>query len=149
MRQRGDHLLKWSIVTEGFADVGEVIDVSGAEDECATKLKRVFAQFVLAVSGSLGPPAGCGIIAPQEMEEVGLLQAKSAIACERFVNQKRKINTSLLSKRARIFSTAESDRDNARTPRRDLLFMRAQLRDVLTAEDSAPMTKEDDDRRLL
>jgi len=145
LRQRGNHLRKRSIVTEGLADVSEVIHISRPEDKGPAQLEGVLPQLVLTMSGGLGPLARRGIIAPQEMEDVGLVQAESAIGSALLVDKQWEVNAGFSAKRARVFHPTKADGDNARTPRRDLLFMRAQLRDVLTAEDSTPVTQEGND----
>ena len=83
------------------------------------------------------------------MEDIRLLQAENTIGGEVLVDNQRKLNAGLCSKGASVFHAAEADRDNAGTPRFDLRLMRAQLRDVLTAENSTPVAQEDDDRWLL
>jgi hypothetical protein len=83
------------------------------------------------------------------MKDVCLLQAENTIAGEIVVNQQREINAGLFPEVARILHPAQSDRNHACASILYLLFPRAQLRHVLTAEDSAPVPQEDDDCRLL
>ena len=83
------------------------------------------------------------------MEDVGLLQPESAIGFELLVDEKWEVDAGLAAKGARIVHTAEADREQASAPGLDLCLMRAQLRDVLTAEDSTPVAQENHHRRLL
>jgi hypothetical protein len=42
------------VVAEGFAEVGETVDIAGAKDEGAAKLEGIAAKFVLVVAGGAG-----------------------------------------------------------------------------------------------
>ena len=48
----------------------ESIDVSGAEDKAAAKLKRVLPQLVLAMAPSARPVSALRVIAPKQMEQI-------------------------------------------------------------------------------
>src|SRR5919108_4875555 len=56
------------IVTKSLADVREPIHVPRTKHETAAELKRVFPDAMLAMSGSLGTGAGCGIVAAEKMK---------------------------------------------------------------------------------
>ena len=83
------------------------------------------------------------------MEYVGLLQPENAIGLELLVDKKWKIDAGVAAKGACIIHAAETDREDASAPGLDLCFVRAQLRDVLAAEDSTPVAQENKHRGLL
>lgn len=155
LRKRCNHLRKRGVVAKSFAEVREVIDVARPEDEGTAQLqrivelKRISVKSVLPMSSSSGPLARCPIVATKKMEDVGLLQAEGPVALEGVVDEQGKINATFGAEGTRILHTPEPDGESARPSRLDLRFMRAQLRDVLAAEDSAPMAQENDDRRLF
>lgn len=149
MRKSGDYLLERRIVAESLADVGEAVYIPQTKNKRPTQLERVLSQLVLTVSGSFGPLARSRIVAAEQMEDVRLFQPKAAIRREVLVHEQREINAGLLAEGARVLHASEADRDNAGTMLFDLRFMRAQLRDVLPAEDSTPVAQKNDDRRLF
>ena len=59
------------VVAEGSAEVGEAINIAGGEDEAAAQLKRMLAQFVLAMASGASADAGLEIIRAGEMKQVG------------------------------------------------------------------------------
>ena len=83
------------------------------------------------------------------MEQVGGSQACCAISRALLVHQQRKRDTRLFAKRAGIGLVSEPNRGQARALLQESLFVIAQLRDILTAEDSSVMAQEDDDRGVL
>ena len=66
-----DHSIERRVVTKGFADVSEVIDILRPEDEGPSQLEGVFqlegvlAKSVLTVTGGLGPLARSRIVSTQ------------------------------------------------------------------------------------
>jgi hypothetical protein len=60
-----------SIIAECLADVSEPVNIARTEDKAATKLKRVFARFVLAETRGTCSLARPGIIGPQEVQQRG------------------------------------------------------------------------------
>ncbi len=51
--------------------MGEAVDVAGAEDEGAAKLKGIAAELVLVVAGGAGTLAAFEIVDSEEVEDVG------------------------------------------------------------------------------
>ena len=71
LRKGCNHLIERRVVTKGFADVSEVIDIPRPEDEGPSQLEGVvqlegvLAKFVLTVTGGLGPLARSKIVSAQ------------------------------------------------------------------------------------
>ncbi len=61
--QGGEECGGGGVIAEGFAEVGEAVDVPGAEDECAAELEGVAAEFVLVMAGGAGAFAAFEIVA--------------------------------------------------------------------------------------
>jgi hypothetical protein len=50
------------VIAEGLAEVGEAVDVPGAEDEGAAELEGIAAEFVLVMAGGAGAFAAFEIV---------------------------------------------------------------------------------------
>jgi hypothetical protein len=64
-RKRGQHIRNARIVSECLADMREAVSIPRAEDEARTELERIFAEFVLSVSGGVGAFARDSIVTTQ------------------------------------------------------------------------------------
>ena len=104
---------------------------------------------MLAHANGLGAFASASIVSAQEMKQVGFFESDGLIRLALIVNEKRKGDAGLLAEMASIAHVAQTDSGQPRAFLAKLLFEFAQLRDVLTAEDSAVMTKKNDDRRRI
>jgi hypothetical protein len=129
--------------------VYKTVDVSRRKHKTAAELKWIFAQAVLADANGFGAFARTCVISTKEMQQVGFLEANGAIRFALIINEKREGNASLLAEMAGITRIAEADGSQMRAFFAKLLFEFAQLRDVLTAENSTVMAKKDDDRRRI
>ena len=119
--------------------MGKEINVPRAEDETAAELKRIFAQAVLSVPGLLGS-AACGkIVAAHQVEKRCHLEACLAVRSPAFVDEQREGNAGGLLEVDRVTAVSQTDRGDRSSCVADPLFVVAQLRDVLAAEDSAVM----------
>jgi hypothetical protein len=134
-------------VAEGLAHVGVEVDVAGTENETPTELKRVRAQLMLPVTGCLRARPGFCVVTSKQMQKVRRFQAGSAIGEPLFVDQQRKRDSSLFAKQAGVAHIAKTDRREIGALGSELLLMVAQLRNMLAAEDSSVMAKEDDHGR--
>src|SRR5206468_3722704 len=135
------------VVAERLAHVREAIDVPWAEDEAAAELERMLPEAMLAVSGLPGPGTGDGVVAAEEVEERGAPQAGGAVGQALLVHQQREGDPGLLAEGARVGAVPEPHRGEPRPGRAKLVLVRAQLRDVLAAEDSAVVAQEDEHPR--
>jgi hypothetical protein len=143
--QCGEEGLGTGVVAEGLAEVGEAVDVAGAEDEGATQLEGVAAEFVLAVAGGLCTFAAFEIVAAKEMENVSGLEVGEFVCPAVLVNEKGEVDAGFLLKYAAVVSIAEADGGKRGVFSAEGLLVLAQLRDVLAAEDSAVMAEENED----
>ncbi len=125
--------------------MGEDVHVARAEDETSSQLEGVFPKFVLRVSGGFGASASFGIVASQKMQQVSALEFHDIICFALFVNEQGKGNSHFIAKSACVdaISKPHSGQRCAAVP--ENLFVLAQLRDVLAAEDSAVVAQEDND----
>jgi len=121
--------------------VGESVHIAGAEDKTPAELEWVLAQLVLPMSGSFGALARCRIVLSQKVKQRCFAEFRRAICLPLLVNQKRESYSGLLTEGAGVVQAAESDCGNARSLAAEFLFVFAQLRDVLAAEDSTPVSE--------
>ena len=145
----GEQGLRLGVITEGLADMDKAVDIAGAEDEAAAELERVLAEAVLAHADGFGALAGAGVVRPQEVKQVGFLKAELAIGDALVINQERERDAGLLAEVAGITHIAQADGGKAGAALPELLLKLAQLRDVLTAEDSTVVSQKDDHGRRI
>ena len=104
---------------------------------------------MLSVSGRFGALAGDSVVTAQQVEDVRLFQAEATVRQKMLIDEKREIDAGICSKTPCVIHAAKPDSNHASAAAPDLGFLRAQLRDVLAAEDSTPVSQEGDNRRLL
>ena len=129
--------------------MGEAIDVAGAEDEGAAELKGVAAEFVLLVPGGGGAFAASGIVTAEEVENVGGFQAGDFVRLAVFVDQQGKFDLCFFLEDTGVVGIAEADSGESGLFFAEGLLMFAQLRDMLAAEDSAVVAKENQDGGIV
>ena len=134
-------------MTERLARVRKKVDVTWTENKTSAELKRIFPEFVLMMASVMRSLSGFCIIPAQEMQEIGGLQLRSAIGLTLFVYEERESNSSFLAKLSGINGITEPDCSQHCSFVTKALFVFAQLRDVLTAKDSAVVTQENYDGR--
>jgi hypothetical protein len=137
------------VVAEGLAEVGEVVDIAGAEDEGAAKLEGIAAQFVLAVAGGAGTPAAIEIVAAEEMENVGGFEVGDFVGLAMLVDEEGEVDAGFLLKEAGVMGITQADGGEGGVFLAEGLLVFAQLRDVLAAKDSAVVAKEDEDGGIV
>jgi hypothetical protein len=137
------------VVSERFAHVHKTIHVPGRKHKATAQLKRIFSQPVLAHSNGFSAFAGASVVSTQKMKQVGFLQPHGSISFTLVINEKRESDAGLLAEMAGITRIAQPDSSQPRAFLAKLLFKFAQLRDVLTAENSTVMAKKDDDGRRI
>jgi hypothetical protein len=128
--------------------VGKAVHVAWAEDETSAQLKRIPAGTMLAVAGRTGTLPGGLVVSPKQMQKVGLSQADGAVSQPLLVDKKREGDAGLLPKEACVSPIAEAYGSQAGSSIFESLLVFAQLRDMLTAEESAVVAQENEDRRL-
>jgi hypothetical protein len=89
-----------------------------------------------AVAGSL-------VVAPQYMQQIRIVQAGGTVRLALLIDQQRKRDAGFLAEQTRVVSVAESDSRQVGAALAKVLFMFAQLRDVLAAKDSTIVAEED------
>jgi hypothetical protein len=124
------------------------VHIARPENKAAAELKRVLSQFVLPVAGGTGAVTSGFVIAPQHVQEVSATETSGVVRLTLLVDQQRKRNAGFLAEIACIGRIAESDSRQIGASFAEGLLVLAQLRDVLAAEDSTIVAKEDHHRRL-
>jgi len=127
--------------------VGEIIHVARAENKAAAKLKGILPEFVLMMTGCLRAFAVRGVIATKKMQKVCRAETCGTVGTALFVDQLGKSDGGLLAEDARVMTIAQSDGGQGGSLVTEGLLVFAQLRDVLAAEDSSIVPKEDDHGR--
>jgi hypothetical protein len=135
-RNGGEQVLGLSAIPECPAHVSVSIHVTGTKNETAAELERILAEPVLPVSARLGALSCLGVIAAQQVQEVGFPQARRAIRRALAVYQKRERDAGFLAEQAGVAGVAQAYRGQVRSFVFERLLMFAQLRDVLAAENS-------------
>jgi hypothetical protein len=129
--------------------VDKAVNVPRRKHKAASELKWIFAQTMLAHANGFGALAGADVVWAQKMKQVGLLEAQSLIRLVLIIDEKREGNAGLLAEVAGITHIAQADSGHPSPFLAKLLFEFAQLRHVLTAEDSTVMAQENDDCRSI
>ena len=115
------------------------IFVPRSKHKAAAKLQRIFSQPMLLVSCCLGPFARLQVVFAQKMEQRSVAQTNGFICFAVVIDQKRELNTGFLAEEPGIARIAEADHRQMRAFLLELSFKFAQLRDVLSAENSTVM----------
>jgi hypothetical protein len=140
-----EQLFRLRVVAECLTHMHKQIFVPRSKDKTSAQLKRIFAQFVLFVATGLGAFAGLHIITAQKMKNVGFLEFQCAIGFAIFIHQQRKSDVCLLAEELGVLKVAQPDRCQGGAFLAKSVFIFAQLRDVLSAENSTIMPQEHDD----
>jgi len=124
--------------------MGVQINIAGTENETAAELKRIRTQFVLTMACGGSARSSLGVVASNKMQKVRRLEARGAIREPLRIDQERKCDSGLLAEESGIVHIAQTDGREAGALSSELLPVVAQLRNMLAAEDSTVMAKEDD-----
>lgn len=144
--QRLQHVRRAGVVAKRLTHVDEEVFVTWAKHKAAAELQWVFAQAVLLVSRGLGASAGLHVVAAQKVEQGSVAQADGFVSFALFVDQERELDAGLLAEEAGVARIAQADHGQLSALLAKLFFEFAQLRDVLAAENSTVVTKEDQHR---
>ena len=126
----------------------EPVHVARAEDKTAAQLEGIPSEFVLRMTGGFGTGARLGIITTQQMKQICAFELHYGIGLAFFVDEKREGDARFLAKGARVETIAQTDSRQVRPAIAEGLLVRAQLRDVLAAEDSTVMPQKNYHCRL-
>ncbi|MGZ4898941.1 MAG: hypothetical protein ACXV8X_04730, partial [Candidatus Angelobacter sp.] len=97
------------------------------------------------VSGGLGATAGQHVVSTQQMEQGSVAQANSFIGHTFVIDQKGEADAGFFTKEPGITYIAQANDGQMGAFLLELFFEIAQLRDMLAAEDSTVVAKEDQD----
>ena len=98
---------------------------------------------MLLVSRCLGALARLQVIFAQKVEQGSVAQTHSFIGFALVIYQKRELDTGFLAEKLGIARIAKADHGQMRAFLLELSFKFAQLRDVLSAEDSTVVAEKD------
>jgi hypothetical protein len=135
------------VVAKCLTDVYEQIFVSWRKHKAAAELQWVLAQTMLFMAGGLCAPAGLHVVTTKKVEQGSMLEANGFVCFPLIVDQQRKRDVVFLAEKAGVIGIAQANRCDARSLLLECRFKFAQLRDMLTAENSPVMAKEDQYRR--
>src|ERR1700685_3530123 len=125
------------------------VPVSRTEYEARSELEKIFSQTMLLVAGSASAGTCDAIVAPQDMQDVSRFETSSLVRDAFLIDQERKGDSGFFAKETCIGGIAQAASGQLRSRCFEFFFMLAQLRDVLAAEDSPVVPKEDHHSRAL
>lgn len=133
----------------------EAVHVARTKNESTAKLEWIFelkwilAECVLAVPGRLGALACRRVVGAQQVQDIRFAKSDGLMHLAVVVNQQREIDPGFVTKVAGVVNAAEPDSDNVRSLLPECCFGVTQLRDMLTAENSTPVSQKHNDRGLV
>ena len=137
------------IVTEVLAHVSEDVDFSGTKDETSAQLKWILSQLVLMMTSRFSAFPRGKRFALDQSKKASLLELGGSVGLSVGVDQQRKGDAGLCAELPRVLIVAKSDCRNVRAFPPKIIFVSAQLRDVLAAEYSTVVTQECDNTGFL
>ncbi len=143
LSDRLQHVCRRSVVAKSLAHVDKEIFVPGRKHKAAAELKRIFSQAMLFVSCCFCSFPGLQIVFAQKVQQGSVAQPNSFIGFAFVINEKRKLDAGSLAEKPGIAGIAQSDDSEMSAFLLKLGFEFAQLRDVLSAEDSTIVPKKD------
>src|SRR5579864_843547 len=143
LRDCFQHVCRSSVVAKSLTHVHEEIFVPGRKHKAAAELQRIFSQAMLFVSCGFCSLARLQIVFAQKVQQGSVSQAHSLVRFALVINEKRELNAGFLAEELGIAGIAQSNNSQMSAFLLELGFKFAQLRDMLSAEDSTVMAKED------
>jgi hypothetical protein len=104
---------------------------------------------MLVVTRGASTRSGLGIVRPHQVQKIRTPQPRGPVCQPILIDEQGKCDTRLFLKKPRIVPIAQPHRRQFCTFVLECGLVFAQLRDVLTAEDSSVVTEEDDHRGLV
>lgn len=136
--------VRWrGVIAKSLAYMDEQIFIAGRKHKAPAKLQRIFSQAMLFVSCGFCPFAGRQIVFAQQVKEGSLAQPNSFVGFAFVVDEKRELDAGFLAEKPGIAGIAQANRGKTGAFFLELGFKFAQLRDVLSAEDSTVMAQKD------
>ena len=126
----------------------EAIHIAGTEDKTSTQLKRILPQFVLRMPPSLRAGACDGIFLAKNVKQVCVLKLQRLIGLTLVVHQQRKAYARLFTERSGVGAVAQSHCRQCGSAFAKRIFVGAQLRGMLAAENSTVVPQENKHRWL-
>ena len=127
----------------------EEIDVAGREDEATAELEGILAGASLAMPGRASALAGRKVVSAGDVKERTGAEPGGVVGSTTHIDQQRKPDPGLPAKDRGIPQVTQADSGDRCPGLLDGVFVVAQLRDVLAAEDSAVVAQENEQRRTL
>lgn len=137
------HVRRRGVVAKGFAHVDKEVFIPGRKHKAAAKLQGIFAQPMLLVSCCLCSFARLQVVFAQKVEQGSVFQPQSLICLAFVVDEKRELDAGFLAEEPGISGVAQAHHSQMSAFAFELGFRFAQLRDMLSAEDSTVVPKED------
>jgi hypothetical protein len=109
----------------------------------AAKLHRIFSQAMLLMSGGLGAAAGLQVISTKQVKQGSVAQANGLVGFAFVVDQQWELDSGFFTEESGVAGIAQSNSSQAGAFPLELFFEFAQLRDMLSAEDSTVVAKKD------
>lgn len=122
------------------------IFISGREHKASAELQRIFSQAMLFVACRFGAIAGVYVVSTQKMEQGSMPQSDSFISERLVVDQEREVNAVFFAEEPGVAHITQANHGEAGAFLFELFFEFAQLRDVLSAEDSTVVPEENQHR---
>jgi hypothetical protein len=143
LRDRLQHVGRCGVIAKSLAHVDEEVFVSGRKHKAAAELQRILPQAMLLVSGGLRTAAGLHVVPTQQVKQGSVAQADSFVGLAFVIDQKRELDAVFFAKEFGVARVAQSNGGQVGAFPLELFFEFAQLRDMLSAEDSTIVAKED------
>lgn len=128
--------------------MGEAVNIARPENKTSAQLEWIPAELVLRVPCGFGASAGLGIVPSQQVKQVCVFEFHRGIGFAFFVNEQGKGDARFFAKSTSINAIPEPYSGHVGSAVPEGLIVRAQLRDVFTAEDSTVMAQENHNCRL-
>jgi hypothetical protein len=141
LRDRLQHVRRCGVVTKGFTHVDKEIFIPRRKHKTAAKLERIFSQAMLLMSGGLGAAAGLQVISTKQVKQGSVAQADGLVGFAFVVDQQWELDSGFFTEESGVAGIAQSDSSQAGAFPHEFFFEFAQLRDMLSAEDSTVVAK--------
>jgi hypothetical protein len=132
-----------------LADVRIPIHIARPEYEAAAELERILSRLVLRKAAGFGALAVLRVVGSKQMQDVGGLETHGAVSPSLRIDQQWKCYSRFFPEQPGVLFVAQADGGQLCASRVELELMLAQLRDMLTAEDSSVMAQKDDHGGIL